>query len=145
MQERSLEGQPLTHAARKPRDLIVGPIDQPRAFESRRNCRLRVEAVEFGGKGEVLPGGQLRVEVQLVRQQADASAKRRSAVARRLVAVPHVPRAGRDERREDADECGFARAVRAEQADDVPRCERQGNLGQRPAPAEVSRHVGQVD
>jgi hypothetical protein len=33
VQERSLEGQPLTHAARKPRDLVIGPIDKPRAFE----------------------------------------------------------------------------------------------------------------
>ena len=37
VQERSLEGQPLPHAARKARDLIVGPIDQPRAFERRRS------------------------------------------------------------------------------------------------------------
>ena len=76
VQQRALEREPLAHAAREPRHLVVGAIgeagggqraiDRVRARRDRDSCAKNVE---------VLPGGELGIEVKLVREQADALAQ----------------------------------------------------------------------
>ena len=57
--------------------------------------------------------------MKLVRQEPDSVSQLRTARPRRAVAVSHFSARRRDERRQDADEGGFSRAIRAKQAHDV--------------------------
>ena len=73
--------------------------------------------------------------------------RRRSAGtqrARRLIAVAHLAARRRDQRGEHADERRLARAVRAEQADDVAGARGQRDARHRPAAAEMSRDVDEL-
>ncbi len=144
MQQRAFEREPLPHAAGKPRHFIVCPIGQLRALERRRHRVAGVEPVEPREEGEILPRGELRIQMQFMREQPDALAKR---VVSECHGVAEAELAGgrRDQRRQDADERRFACAVRPEQADDVAGVGRQGNASERTPPAEMPRDLGQLD
>ena len=92
---------------------------RPARLERRVDQAARVEAVQLGEKGEVLARGELGIQVQLVREQADAAPQRRAERARGPVAVAHLAAGRRRERRQHRDQRRLAGAVRAEQADDL--------------------------
>ena len=83
MQQRALEREPLAHAAREaatPRRRRGRPARRARAPRRRRGARSR--PYSCGEERQVLPRRQLGIEMQLVREQADAAAQRRRRAAR---------------------------------------------------------------
>ena len=94
---------------------------------------------------EILSRGELRVEVQLVREQTDARPQRGAQPARQLVAVADLAFRRRGQRREHRDERGFAGPVRTEQSDDVAGARGKGNVRQRAAAPEVARDVDDLN
>ena len=132
--------------AREAETVIVGAVGEAGRLERRVDAAARVEAVQRGEEREVLARRQLGVEVQLVGEQADPAPKRR-----RRARAPAARRSerrrcvGADQRGEHADQRRLAGAVRAEQADDLAGAERQRDVRQRAAPAEMARDVGQLD
>ena len=103
-----------------PDDVVVAAIGEPgRARAPRSTASPASRPYSCAKNVEVLPGRQLGIEVQLVREQADATAAA-PAPSARAVLPPYVtlPARRRDQRGEHADERGLAGAVRAEQTDD---------------------------
>src|SRR6185295_9480737 len=80
-----------------------------------------------------------------VSEDADSAANGLALIARLEAAVGHRSARWGDERRQHAQERRFARAVRAEQAEDVAGAEREGHARHRLAAAEVPREIGDVD
>src|SRR2546428_4592282 len=137
MEKRTLEREPLAQPARKSRNLVVAPIAQPRRVERPIDCLVGVQAVEPGKKGQILARGQFRVQVQLVRQEADSLPQRRRHAARRVVAVVDAAARRSDQCREDADESRLPGAIGTEEADDLARPRRERDTREGPAPSVV--------
>ena len=82
--KRAFEREPLPHAARKARHVVVAAVGQAGRLERRRYDRCaRIDAVQPREERQVLARGQLGIEVQLVREQADSTAQRRTGIAAR--------------------------------------------------------------
>ena len=145
MQKRALERKPLAHPTRKTGDVVVSAIGKVRARERRPDDRLGIEAVQPREEFEVLPGGELGVEVKFVRQEANPFPQFRSGRPGRQVAVTYCSRARRDKRREHANDRGFAGAVRSEKAEDLAARDRQRDLRYGATPAKIAREARYFD
>src|SRR5205823_8624798 len=113
VQQRALERQPLPHPTRESGDVVVSPIYEVRSVEGPVNRRSRLEAVQTGKKGQILPRRQLRVKVQLVREDADSVPERRRRSGERLIAVADLTARRRHQRSQHTEQRRFAGAVRA--------------------------------
>ena len=108
-----------------------------RARARARACRCgpsaaaRVEAVQAGEVGEQLAPGEARVEPGRVGQEAEAPAHRERVVGDVEPGDPRAARASAQDAREDAQRRRLAGAVRAEQAVDLARRDRERQLGDR--------------
>jgi hypothetical protein len=111
VQQRALEREPLTHAARERADGFVTAIGQTRRRERFVDRRARVEAVELREEAQVLARRQLRIQVQLVREEPDARPQRRAKPPRGRVAVADFAFRRRGKRRQHGDERRFAGPV----------------------------------
>ena len=137
VQQRPLQREPLPHAAREPLDQIVRAARQAGPLESGGRARRAVaQTVQPPEELEVLAGGQLAVQLQLVREESQPGAERLTGVAGRPVAVQHLPARRLNQRGEQAEQGRLAGAVRAQQADQLPGVQRHGHPGER-APAAV--------
>ena len=90
VQQRSFERQTLPHPARERADGIAGAIAQTRGFERFVNQSARIEPVELREERQVLPRGQLRIEMEFVCEQADARPQSGTEDARGLAAVANL-------------------------------------------------------
>src|SRR5262245_1901462 len=138
MQKRSLQRQALAHPARERRDVVVGSIGQAGAVEGGINRVPNVETVQLGKESEVLPRGQLWIEVQLVRKQPDPRPQSTTKPSRVVVSVANLTGAGGHERGHHADERGLAGAVRAEEAHDLAAPRRECDARHSATASEVS-------
>ena len=145
VQQRAFERQPLPHPARKPADRILGTVGEARRLERRVDGRSRIEAVQLGEERKVLPSRQFRIQMQFMREQPDADAKRRAEPRRRLIAVAHFPARRHGQRRENRDQRRFAGAVRPEQADDVAGRRGKRDARERAAAAEMAGDVDKLN
>ena len=107
MNQRALERDALPHAAREARHGIVGAVRRaPRAASAASAAaRASRRAVETGEEREVLARGQLRVEKQVVAEDAD-----------RAPAAPRLLRSPCGVRRTGCRRCSHAAAWRAPRA-----------------------------
>ena len=145
MQKRALERHPLPHATRKVRQRIVGAVNDAGAFERPIDDFLPVQPVQPGKEREILARRQLRVQVELVGQQADMPPKLGAQLADGAVTVSHFPAAGRHQRGEHADERGLPGAVRPEQSDDFSGPGSERECRERAAAAEMARDAEHTD
>ena len=134
---RTFEREPLAQPARKSRDLVVAPIAQPRRVERPIDRLVCIQPIELRKKSQILARGQFRVQVQLVRQEADSLPQRRRPCARRVVAVVDTAAGWSDQRREDAEEGRLPGAVGTKKADDLTRPRQERNLPEGSAPSVV--------
>ena len=109
------------------------------AHRRRSRARARVEAVHRGEEVEVLEDRQVFVEREPLRDVADAAADFLSGPGD-VEAVHRGAPLGRGEQAaEDPDEGGLARAVRAEQAEDLAAPDLQRDVVERADLAEIAR------
>ena len=72
VEERALERQALTHSARKPRHRLGVSMQQLRAPQRGLHSSLDVrQPVDPGEETQVLGGGELRIEIEIVAEEAD--------------------------------------------------------------------------
>ncbi len=142
VQQRSLEGQALAHAARKALHGVVAPVGQVGALECRVDSPHHVRnAVQPAVEQEVLRGRQLGIEVEIVTDEADPLPQRRRRVSV-VLAVRDATARRRQQRRGHRQQRGLAGAVGPEQRDDLARLAAQRDAVERPAPAVAARDVG---
>ena len=82
VQQRPLERRAAAACRARTPTPVVGAIGQAGALERRVDGGRGVEAVQPREELEILPRGQLGIQVQLVREQADARRESRPACAR---------------------------------------------------------------
>ena len=116
------EAEALAHAAREGGDALVGDVGQPHPRQRGRNPAgtiRRRNAHQPRGIGEVLGGGEIVVEADLIRQVADAAFDRERLAHR--ITVEHADGAGRyvGQAEHHQDGGGLAGAVRTEQPEDL--------------------------
>src|SRR5206468_13092190 len=92
-----------------------------------------------------LPRRQLRVQMQLVSQQADPPAKGRTELVRRLAAVSDLTARRRHQRGKHSDQRRLSCPVRSEQADNFTAVRRERHGRERPAPPEVPGYAVEGD
>jgi hypothetical protein len=143
--QRALERDALTHAARKAAHLIVGTIGEAGAFERSQGGAIRVaDVVESGKECEVLACGQFRVQEEVVSEDPDPAAELRCAfVSDMKVERAEANAAARrtHQRRQQRQHCRFAGAVGTEQSENLAATDCEGDTRQRSTPAEMARHV----
>jgi hypothetical protein len=145
VQERAFERQPLAHPARETGNLVVATRRQLGAIERTIDARAGVaKAVQTRVEQEVLGGGQLGVEEEVVSHHPDALTQGRAGPDI-VVTVLHAAGRRRQERRRDREERGLAGAVRAKQPDDLAGLAAQRDAAERPAPAVAARHIGEAE
>ena len=145
MQQRAFEREPLAHAAREPGHFVAAALRQARRFERLRDDGDRLDAVQPREELQVLARRQLGIEMELVSEQADAAADLGTRLACQPVAVADDAAGRRHQRGQHADDGGLAGAVGTEQPQNVAGVDGERDARNRPAPAEVTRHVGQLD
>ena len=96
---------------------------RPARVERRVDQRARVEAVELGEERQVLPRRQLGIQVQLVREQADAGAAARRRARRAGLVADSGPR--RSTARPASRACRSASTCRRRSARAGRRCRRR--------------------
>src|SRR5262249_51058568 len=120
----------LLHAVRKAFDQLVLPPSQLEQLEHLGDARgdVRViEPVEPGVEAQELPRGQLFVDERPVGNEAERRF-RLLRLDREIVAVHQNPPGGRlQQSRDHPDRRRLARAVRAEEAVDLPRLDREAH------------------
>ncbi len=134
--QRARQRQPLQHAAReRPGGRVPLRLAQPHARQQRGRAAGAVgDAVQAREQRDVLGRRQIAVDAGLVPDVADARARRRAA-PQHLAAPADLARAGRHQRRQDAQQRRLAGAVRAQHRRDSPRLEGDVDVGQHPPPA----------
>ena len=83
-------------------------------------CRAAVEVVEATDQLEVLEAGEVLVDGRILSREADSLPQARRFAAHVDAGNARTAGVGLDERRQDADGCRLACAVRAEQAETMP-------------------------
>ena len=142
VQQGAFERQALTHPSREPGDRVVGAIGQAGMGKRADHSLARVvEAVQPREELEVLARGQLRIEIQVVAEQAEAGPEPRARRAGVERAVVHLPRRRREQRRQNRQQRRLPCPVRPEQAEDRAGAAGETHAGQRAPPAEVPRDV----
>src|SRR5262249_20360878 len=98
MQQRAFQREPLPHAAGKPSDVIVAAVDEAGPFERRRHDSFGVQSVQLSKEIQILTRRELRVHVELVREQPDALTQRRTKLAGEPITVSDFPGRWSDQR-----------------------------------------------
>jgi hypothetical protein len=131
MDERVRQSDTLAVAFGKVADDRPVHIRQAALFHDRVHALARTfpgQALQLGAKPQILPHPHLRMQRIVLRHVADAAAN--LPRVRENIQARHARRAGggRQEAGEDAHRGAFARAVRAEQADDLAAPDREGKI-----------------
>ena len=131
------------------------PRENPDTGSSRRSARQRaaqsgcdpalhrIHSLEARKEAQVLSRRQLRVQLQLVSEQAQARADAGAGIGGRHVPVPDGAARRAEQRRDDREKGGFSGAVRPEEAEDVAACCGEADPGERPPSAEGPRDLGE--
>src|SRR5437867_3471438 len=79
-------------------------VRKPRPLQRFVHDREIAAAVQPREEGQVLPRGEFRVQIQLVREESDPATEIRAEHRRRVISVTDLARRWCDERRHDPDE-----------------------------------------
>jgi hypothetical protein len=143
--QRPLERHALPHPARERRHRVVGARAEAgplqRLVGGVRRFRHRVQA---GKELQVLAGGELGIQEEIVPEHADSRAQG-GALRVGHGAVADAPRRRAKERRQDGEQRGLPCSVRAEDAVDLALGRPEADARQRAAAAERPRHLFDAD
>lgn len=113
------EPEPLAHAEGEAAGPVVGDVGEPDLVEHVVDAGCtRVPAAEFGQRGEVLPGGERRVEAGSVHESGDRAGDGERPADRRPQDL-QAAAVGDGQAQQEPEQCGLAGAVRPDQAVDL--------------------------